>query len=67
MAGEVDARAWEVFEQGRRAREAHRPGAPTTLTPMNCDDCGSEIPAARQRAVPSTRRCISCATARETT
>lgn len=65
MAGEVDARAWELFEQTQRARQAHQAGPPAVLQPMNCVDCGEEVPVARQRAVPHTRRCIGCAEALE--
>lgn len=25
-----------------------------------CEDCGEEIPAARRRAVPGVRRCVTC-------
>ncbi|HGM4745076.1 TraR/DksA C4-type zinc finger protein [Stenotrophomonas maltophilia] len=33
---------------------------------MDCVDCGTSIPEARQRAVPRTRRCVTCAGALET-
>ncbi|AOG03066.1 TraR/DksA C4-type zinc finger protein [Bosea sp. RAC05] len=29
---------------------------------VDCEDCGDEIPEARRRAIPSTKRCISCQT-----
>ncbi|WP_430543714.1 TraR/DksA C4-type zinc finger protein [Stenotrophomonas maltophilia] len=66
MAGEVDARAWEEHERNRLAREAYLAGPPAILTPMDCVDCGASIPEARQRAVPRTRRCVTCAGALET-
>lgn len=32
---------------------------------LDCEDCGDEIPEARRRAIPSTRRCITCQTRAE--
>ena len=30
-----------------------------------CDDCGEAIPAARRRALPSTRTCVACQSKRD--
>lgn len=30
-----------------------------------CDDCGSDIPDARRRALPGTRTCVACQSARD--
>ena len=32
---------------------------------IDCEDCGDEIPEARRRAMPSTKRCITCQTRAE--
>ncbi len=32
---------------------------------VECEDCGDEIPEARRRAIPSTKRCITCQTRAE--
>jgi len=31
----------------------------------HCDECGEEIPAARRKALPSARTCVSCQSARD--
>lgn len=33
--------------------------------PLECDDCGAEIPEARRAAVPGTRYCVDCQNDRE--
>jgi phage/conjugal plasmid C-4 type zinc finger TraR family protein len=35
---------------------------PTTESLTHCEECGEEIPLARQRAVQGVRRCIQCQT-----
>jgi phage/conjugal plasmid C-4 type zinc finger TraR family protein len=30
-----------------------------------CDDCGADIPKARRRALPGTRTCVACQSARD--
>jgi phage/conjugal plasmid C-4 type zinc finger TraR family protein len=37
----------------------------TQLAPADCDDCEGEIPMARRKAVPWTRRCVRCQTLAE--
>lgn len=50
-----EARAWEVFQQGRAQQEAIAPEH------RDCLDCGEPIPSQRLRTVPRTRRCQPCA------
>jgi phage/conjugal plasmid C-4 type zinc finger TraR family protein len=40
--------------QRARAQLGQGPGRP------ECEDCGEEIPEARQRALPGVRRCVRC-------
>lgn len=35
------------------------------LAPAECDECEGEIPMARRKAVPWTRRCVRCQTMAE--
>jgi phage/conjugal plasmid C-4 type zinc finger TraR family protein len=37
----------------------------TQLAPAECDECDGEIPMARRKAVPWTRRCVRCQTLAE--
>lgn len=35
------------------------------MTPLDCHQCGCEIPEARRQAVPGTYYCVDCQTAHE--
>jgi phage/conjugal plasmid C-4 type zinc finger TraR family protein len=43
---------------------ARMPSGPSALY---CDDCGEEIPERRRTALPGTRTCVSCQSARDAT
>ncbi|HHK5574704.1 TPA: TraR/DksA family transcriptional regulator [Neisseria cinerea] len=38
----------------------HQPPSETTASLSHCEDCGSPIPEARQKAVQGCTRCIGC-------
>lgn len=63
IASEQEAAAMARFEAQRREAqriEESRRGYDPSL-PVHCLDCGVDIPAARLRAYPHTRRCVHCA------
>lgn len=61
--GELEAAAMERFEAeqalARRVAEARHGYDPAR--PVNCVQCGDDVPAARLKALPHTRRCAACA------
>ena len=60
---EQDAMAMARFEsqqaQARRIAESLKPFDPTL--PVNCVECGEDVPPERIKAMPRTRRCADCA------
>ena len=54
----------EAAMSGRIAAIRARTEA-TQLAPAECDECDGEIPMARRKAVPWTRRCVRCQTLAE--
>jgi phage/conjugal plasmid C-4 type zinc finger TraR family protein len=50
---QIDA---SITDEINRARSR----LPRGETARNCDDCGSAIPEARQKAVPGVRLCVTC-------
>lgn len=48
-----------------RALAAVRSRMATGASYSHCDECGDEIPQARQTAIPGVRHCIFCAERRE--
>lgn len=59
MADELD----QAAEQTRRSSEAGIARIRAQLDgagSAECDDCGEDIPAARRKAMPSARRCVTC-------
>jgi phage/conjugal plasmid C-4 type zinc finger TraR family protein len=54
-ASEVeDTQREEALARQARAAALEQPGD------RICSDCGTEIPLARRRALPSARRCVDC-------
>jgi phage/conjugal plasmid C-4 type zinc finger TraR family protein len=62
--GDVIDRAQQYDEMYREsAIAAHFAGQgprPDGFRPIECMDCGGEIPAARRQAAPGTLRCVGC-------
>lgn len=50
---------FEAFQRERRIQESMKGYDPTR--PVNCTDCGDDIPPERLSAMPHTRRCARCA------
>lgn len=42
-----------------------RAGIPGGRSARSCEECGARIPAARRRALPGTRTCVPCQSARD--
>ena len=42
-----------------------RAGIPAGRSALYCEECGERIPAARRRALPGTRTCVPCQSARD--
>lgn len=40
---------------------------PTGASAEHCDDCGEDIPERRRLALPGTRTCVACQSARDAT
>ena len=49
-----------------RARANLRPHPPAADSPTTCIECGEEIPERRRQALPGTRTCVPCQSARDT-
>lgn len=47
------------------AVKSARARLPTGESARYCDDCGEDIPEARRNALPGTRRCVGCQSARD--
>ena len=60
-AAEADERAMEQFLQKRQHRHAVPDAEQPDPDAVNCVDCGDDIPQARLKAMPRTRRCAPCA------
>ncbi|SDX88886.1 TraR/DksA C4-type zinc finger protein [Nitrosomonas halophila] len=58
MRAEDFAQQLELAEYEYTQRRAIAPDAPPSLS--HCEDCGCEIPLARQRAIRGVTRCIAC-------
>jgi RNA polymerase-binding transcription factor DksA len=59
---EIEERARAEFEEAQRLRriaESMRGYDPTR--PVNCLECGEDVPEERLKAQPHTRRCALCA------
>jgi len=61
----------DVADQGSEIEEFNRDNAIKNrvvyegVSSTECESCGVEIPAARQKAVPGVKSCIDCATLEE--
>ncbi len=51
------------LQQSLAARQAAVANA--GVGPVECEDCGEEIPAARRERLPGVTTCVPCQTARE--
>lgn len=61
-ASAADEAAMARFEeQQRQARIAESMRGYDPALPVNCVDCGEDVPKARLEAYPHTRRCQPCA------
>ncbi|MCW3479721.1 TraR/DksA C4-type zinc finger protein [Neisseriaceae bacterium JH1-16] len=58
-------RAQELEQLQRDAALANRSQMPAGPSYSHCEDCGDDIPAARQLAAPGCHRCIACQQAHE--
>lgn len=62
VAASRDEAAMALFEESQRqARIASSLRVFDPSLPVQCVDCGSDVPEARLRAYPRTRRCVDCA------
>ena len=61
QAAAHDEKAMALFEEQRRARIAESMRGYDPSLPVNCVDCGEDVPPARLQAYPHTRRCQPCA------
>lgn len=60
IAQEVTERAWAQWSQ-RQIPNPPAESATQHVSPIDCLECGEEVPIARLLAVPRTRRCTACA------
>lgn len=56
-----EERAMAIFETRRRELIADSLRGYDPTLPVQCVDCGEDVPEARLRACPRTRRCVDCA------
>lgn len=59
-AADADERAMAQF-QAQQARLVESLQGYDPRLPVQCVDCGEDVPEARLRAFPRTRRCVDCA------
>lgn len=55
---------WRM-DQVLAARQAAAAQAAAQQGPIECEDCGEEIPAARRERLPGVATCVACQTIRE--
>lgn len=61
-AADRDQAAMALFDEAQRQlRVSHSLRVFDPSLPVYCVDCGEDVPEARLRAYPRTRRCVDCA------
>ena len=54
--------ALEAVLDGVKRAQSRLPQGPSAI---HCDECGTEIPEARRKALPGTRLCVTCQDAQD--